>query len=451
MSSPNAVNQPQSPTSDQSSDPMDYGSPLSSAADHQSVSSSAPTDASSTSSLQRATNAIDRVTVKLANLAERLADDDVTQEQRHAIHQESQQLSKDLEALKSMYKKMNKKDKVSNHSTRPVVPQDLPTMQWTGNVHDKNKLVFGSVEQCLNRFEDVVGSYNQDMDEAWGRLLPRMLSPEQRSWYDDNLRPYVHLPWSFARKTLIKKYGIHDGERQSQAMFDLLHMAMGTNESVEYYTDRFNKTRREAGLDDNLAIAAVYTKSLVPELYKHVRLAQVNLPVELRSTTEQAANVARGLYATVIGATNKLQVTQKAKMDNGNHDKYKKQPGIKKRCRLHGKGNHSTDECRLLSREVSHAQGNKIKKPNPSSFKSQQDKRCYKCNESWQPGHICKTKMAIRSAHFAGNQDTCTSASATTVEHTLIDLLDDINNDVDMEDAQHPCAQSQRFTRWHHY
>lgn len=275
MSSPTPTNQAQSPVSDHGSEPMDVGSPLSSVPDHQSAASVTTNTGASTSSLQRAHDAIDRVTIKLANLAERLADDNITQEQRQAIHQESQQLSKDLETLKNMYKKMSKKDKGSSHSTRPVVPQDLPMLQWTGNVYDKTKLTFGSVEECLNRFEDVVGSYNQDMDEAWGRLLPRMLSPEQRSWYDGNLRPYVHLPWNFARKTLIKKYGIHDGERQSQAMFDLLDMTMDAKESVEYYTDRFNKTSREAGLDDNLAIAAVYTKSLVPDLYRQVRLAKV--------------------------------------------------------------------------------------------------------------------------------------------------------------------------------
>ncbi|KAJ8651227.1 hypothetical protein O0I10_013309, partial [Lichtheimia ornata] len=402
MSSPNATNQAQSPVSDHSSEPMDVGSPISSAPDHQDASSVATSASSSTSSLQRANDAIDRVTVKLANLAERLADDDITQDQRQAIHYESQKLSKDLETLKNIYKKMSKKDKGSSHSTRPVVPQDLPMLQWTGNVYDKTKLTFGSVEECLNRFEDVVRSYNQDMDEAWGRLLPRMLSPEQRSWYDDNLRPYVHLPWNFARKTLIKKYGIHDGERQSQAMFDLLDMAMDPKESVEYYTDRFNKTHREAGLDDNLAIAAVYTKSLVPDLYKQVRLAQVNLPVELRSTTEQAANVARGLYATVIGATQKHHFKAKSS-DNKDKDKNKKQNpgnGMVKIRRLHGKGHHTTQECRLLSREVSIAQGNKVAKPYDNNNKNY--KRCFKCNEAYHPGQPCsnKAKLAIRSARL---------------------------------------------------
>ncbi|CDH61212.1 predicted protein [Lichtheimia corymbifera JMRC:FSU:9682] len=150
---------------------MDLGSPVASVADDQSVIT-VPSNTSS-SSLQRASHAIDRVTEKLARLAERLADEDLSSNDRQLIHQETQQASKDLDALKNVYRKMVKKDKSSSHSSRPVVPQVLPVLQWTNNVYDKSKLVFGSVEECLNRFEDVVVSYNQDMDEAWGRLLPR--------------------------------------------------------------------------------------------------------------------------------------------------------------------------------------------------------------------------------------------------------------------------------------
>ena len=53
-----------------------------------------------------------------------------------------------------------------------VVPVDLPLLQWSGNVFDRSKTVFGSVQECLNRFEDIVESYSQDLDAAWCRLLP---------------------------------------------------------------------------------------------------------------------------------------------------------------------------------------------------------------------------------------------------------------------------------------
>ncbi|KAG0162114.1 hypothetical protein DFQ30_003492, partial [Apophysomyces sp. BC1015] len=105
------------------------------------------------------------------------------------------------------------KPKTSSSGPRAMVPPgDLPVFQWSGNVVDPHKIVFETVKECLDHLEDVVLSYHQEMDNNWFLLLPYMLSLEQCSWFDAHLCPHPERPWSFARRVIIKKYGINDAE-----------------------------------------------------------------------------------------------------------------------------------------------------------------------------------------------------------------------------------------------
>ncbi|KAF7728074.1 hypothetical protein EC973_006712 [Apophysomyces ossiformis] len=266
-----------------------------------SLSGSEVGSVSTSSSIDRKKEAIERISERLAALSERLAMD-LPAEELAAVREQYEQLSKNLEMVLSTYRWLTKKPKTTMVSTTVpisrtmVLPGDLPLFQWFANVIDSKKTVFETVEECLDRFEDVVQSYRQSMDDNWHLLLPRMLSPEQRSWFDAHLRPHPERPWSIARKVIMKKYGINDAERQAQRSKDLVNLTMSKDESVDRYTDKFHRIRREAGWENDRKSAAIYINSFIPELTQHVWLAQVNMPSEQRSNVDHACS----LYGKVV-------------------------------------------------------------------------------------------------------------------------------------------------------
>ena len=161
-------------------------------------------------------------------------------------------------------------------------------------------MIFSSIHECLDRFEDIIESYGQDINIHWCCLLPRILSLDQRSWFIDSLKPHAQLEWSHAHKTLINKYSIQDADCQAQFIQELLTISMGHDDSVEQYTDQFHKLRHEAGCEDNRVMAALYIKSLLPELAQHVILSQAHLTPDKHATIDHATNLARRLYGNVV-------------------------------------------------------------------------------------------------------------------------------------------------------
>ncbi|KAG2225124.1 hypothetical protein INT45_011807, partial [Circinella minor] len=276
----------------------------------------------SVTSSSRMSPRIAKLIAKIAFLEEEMVRDDLSEEdlvkvqKLFAIHANS------LDMMLGIQKKLAKKDKAvtTTLSSRLIVPSDLPLLQWTGN--------------C--------------------RLLPRMLSPDQRSWFIDNLKPHAALDWSFARKTLVNKYGIQDADRQAQYMQELFSLKMGRDDSVEQYTDHFHKLRREAGCEDNRVMAALYIKSLLPELSQHVTLGQAHLSPDKRATINHAANLARRMYGNVVHSKYSKQVVASSDSSlsssavsvaasgpsfavSGKRNKGKKRADAK-HCRLHGAG-----------------------------------------------------------------------------------------------------------------
>ncbi|KAG0161855.1 hypothetical protein DFQ30_005179, partial [Apophysomyces sp. BC1015] len=164
----------------------------------QSVSISASSDE------ERIKDAIAAMSAQLVSLAQRMAMQP-PQTELLTIRQEHKEISKNLAMVLSTHRMLNKKHKTSSSGPRAMVPPgDLPVFQWSGNVVDPHKTVFETVEECLDRLEDVILSYRQEMDNNWFLLLPRMLSLEQRSWFDAHLHLHPERPWSFACHVIIK-------------------------------------------------------------------------------------------------------------------------------------------------------------------------------------------------------------------------------------------------------
>ena len=126
---------------------------------------------------------IQKLVARLASLEEEMVRTDLVEEDMIKIQNSYAVYSKSLDMIMGVQKKLSKKDKivVAATNSKAIVPTDLPLLQWTGNVCDSSKTVFSSIHECLDRFEDIIESYSQDINFHWCRLLPRMLSPDQRS------------------------------------------------------------------------------------------------------------------------------------------------------------------------------------------------------------------------------------------------------------------------------
>ncbi|KAG2214160.1 hypothetical protein INT45_001105 [Circinella minor] len=374
---------------------------------------------------------IAKLIAKLSFLEEEMVRSNLSEEQMVQIQKSYAIYSKSLDMMLAVQKKLSKKDKVvftTTSSLRSIVPSDLPVLQWTGNVHDTSKTVSSSVHECLDRFEDILESYGQDINANWCRLLPCMLSLDQRSWFIDHLKPHATLDWSFARKTLVHKYGIQDTDCQAQFMQKLFTLQMGRDDSVELYTDQFHKLRWEAGCKDDRVMAALYIQSLLLELAQHVTLGRAHLLQDKRTTIDQAANLARRLYGNVVHSKYSKQVALSSDSSTSNTAPSavagssfavtgKKNKGKKraeaKYCHIHGNGRHSSDECRALSSLHTSGNAGKVSKSagssgtrvagpsgNASSPSSSGKKDCFKCGFIPQtPGYKCEVNhFAIRSA-----------------------------------------------------
>ncbi|KAG2222746.1 hypothetical protein INT45_013110 [Circinella minor] len=298
-----------------------------------------------------------------------------------------------------------------------------------GNAYDSSKTVFSSVHECLDRFEDILESYSQNINVNWCRLLPRMLSPDQRSWFIDHLKPHAALDWSFARKTLVNKYGIQDADHQAQFMQELFSLRMGRDDSVEQYTDWFYKLRREAGCEDNRVMAALFINSLLPELGQHVTLGQAHLSPDKRATIDHAANLARRMYVCSDSSVpTSAAAAGPSFAVSGKKNKGKKRADAK-HCQLHGTGHHSSEECRALSSLQTSGNAGKVTKFSGSSSgarvassssagsSSSGKKNCFKCGfVPWKQGHVCEVNhLAIRSASLLQSSSSSSASGSAPV------------------------------------
>ncbi|KAG2218930.1 hypothetical protein INT45_008167 [Circinella minor] len=119
----------------------------------------------STTSSSRVPPRIAKLIAKLSFLEEEMVRPDLSQEQLVQIQSSHAIYSNSLDMMLTVQKKLSKKDKVTSTSPlRTIVPTDLPVLQWTGNVYDNTKTVFGSVQECLDHFEDILESYGQDIN-----------------------------------------------------------------------------------------------------------------------------------------------------------------------------------------------------------------------------------------------------------------------------------------------
>ncbi|KAG2218929.1 hypothetical protein INT45_008166 [Circinella minor] len=180
---------------------------------------------------------------------------------------------------------------------------------------------------------------------------------------------------------------------------------MGRDDSVELYTDRFYKLRREADCEDNRVIAAF------------------SLVSDKRATIDHAANLTRRMYGNVVHSKYSKQVAVGSDSFSsssavsaaaagpsfavsGKKNKGKKRADAK-HCRLHGTGRHSSEECRALSSLQTGGNAGKVVKFSGSLPGARAAGSCggssssgkKNCFVPWKQGHVREVNhLAIRSA-----------------------------------------------------
>ncbi|KAG0162578.1 hypothetical protein DFQ30_001691 [Apophysomyces sp. BC1015] len=217
-------------------------------------------------------------------------------------------------------------------------------------------MIYPTIFECLTNFEDVIRANGQDINKVWHLYLPILLSGEQRSWYEANLKNHSSQPWSFAKKLLIEAYSINDAKYQVWLTSDLMSMKMKPGESVSTFTNRFEKLHCDSKTPDNIQMATVYLCALPERLAERVQTAQASLHVEQWSKVSQIAALAR----TLENGTSSQEVvahtpTTVTRPSGGELNKSKKRRAEEKSCLLHGRGSHSSEECQAVQMVLQNA------------------------------------------------------------------------------------------------
>ncbi|GAA5816885.1 hypothetical protein MFLAVUS_010419 [Mucor flavus] len=108
-----------------------------------------------------------------------------------------------------------------------IVPK-LCLFQWEGQVFDRTSghQVFADLKACIQHFEDIMNSHCLDLDNNYLRLLPPLLSPTARIWYDDFLTNYrtAHAAspsWNDFTTGFTARYGLNVHEERARCAREL--------------------------------------------------------------------------------------------------------------------------------------------------------------------------------------------------------------------------------------
>ncbi|KAG1536774.1 hypothetical protein G6F49_012918 [Rhizopus delemar] len=162
-------------------------------------------------------------------------------------------------------------DGANNHFLRLVVPNDLPTLQLKGDALWKKKAeCYDSAYDFCNTFETVLHAHGQALNSNWERLLPLCMNPEQVSWCREALLE-KNLSWKQVRPMILDHFDTP--YRKFLLMVEVGSMCQGAYESNREYSNRFQKMRREAGMEDSTLLAVTYFASLKASVKSVAQLA----------------------------------------------------------------------------------------------------------------------------------------------------------------------------------
>ncbi|KAL0582225.1 hypothetical protein ABG067_007953, partial [Albugo candida] len=178
------------------------------------------------------------------------------------------------------------------------VPVNLPKLQWTGRVFDKNAEVYADVNDALRKFKDVMFMHNLDHNHHWRRLLPGVISQHQRDTLEE--LPTGYLSWNDFCRYFLQAFGTDVDEERTLACNELLEIKMGDDENIDNYVDRFHSLKRKAGITDNSLLAGRFVLGLTDELTKLVNIATTGWSPRKKTSITWVMRAAKSIYLKVI-------------------------------------------------------------------------------------------------------------------------------------------------------
>ncbi|KAG1143424.1 hypothetical protein G6F37_012470 [Rhizopus arrhizus] len=269
-----------------------------------------------------------------------------------------------------------------NPRSAHIIPPDLPVWQWSGNIWRKDADVHDSVEDLLDTFSLIIESNGLSVDSSWSRLVPIKMNRDQRSWFNEVLKGR-NLTWSEVRKIIVKTYAAQDVAQELEYMDQLLSLKMLSTESIEAFTDRFQRIRRAAKWDDDIRTASIYKRALPGFLRQEVSRSLLNLGRDQQDSVAKVAAKARMVLNNLEISNNQLANVKRVSMGSMKN---------KFRCTIHGIANHPTERCNKYKDLLKQNSSSVISLPATSnrslSFVSAA-KDCYRClgNVPWSKEH----------------------------------------------------------------
>jgi hypothetical protein len=119
----------------------------------------------------------------------------------------------------------------------------------------------------LDSFSVIIESNGHNLDNNWARLIPIKMNRDQQSWFNESFKGR-NLTWLEVRKIIIKTYAAQDVAQELDHMDRLLSLKMILAESVEAFTDRFQRIRRAAKWEDDIRTATILNELYLPSFAK---------------------------------------------------------------------------------------------------------------------------------------------------------------------------------------
>lgn len=340
-------------------------------------------------------------------------------------------------------------------TTSATVPK-LSLFQWEGQIFNRaaGNQIFPDLKACIQHFEDIMTSHCLNLDNNFVRLLPPLLSPTARIWYDGFLSNYrmAHAAtptWKEVATAFTARYGLNIHEERANCARELSVIKMLPDESIENFIDRFNTLRHRA-VDQvlpNSILIDTFGRALPAGLYEKVAVAVTPLDDARKYDLDIITAFARDFYnkfykngrsssssassssASTSGRTSPSASTSSVKRshvqasfaDDDVHAPSRKSkyahaytPGTGssstsspsprspknnrlrsvKYCSYHRVNTHNTENCRAAAGVTG-----------ASSSSSSEDRTCRRCGVSgWSPSHVCNT-AARASRPPPDNQD----------------------------------------------
>ena len=177
---------------------------------------------------------------------------------------EAQRLYLEAEELLKVLKSVHTPLSLPDEKKSVLVPANLPYLQLTSDVVIKsNKDSFDSVYDFCQEFVTILEAHSLSLDDHWERLLPMCLGKEDRSWFEDKLKNKA-LNWKMAEGKLLDKYDTPF--RKFLNMGRVWSMKQKAGESARAFGSKFQKHRRQAGLEDGVQLVLCFWWNLRQEV-----------------------------------------------------------------------------------------------------------------------------------------------------------------------------------------